>query len=130
MKWIFFATGCAVAITLAGCSPGAGSVTPNASGASAVSFASNVKPILQRHCGDCHLDGKMKGGYSLETHITAIDAGQKGVRIVPGDSTRSNLVQRIRAAEGVKRMPPKGDLLSAAEVATIAAWIDQGASQE
>ena len=126
MKWVFIVTCCVTAIPLAGCSPQI-SATP---AASPISFASDVKPILQRHCGDCHLGGKMKGGYSLETHTTAIDVGRKGARIVPGDSAASNLVQRIRAAEGVKRMPPKGDLLSAAEVATIAAWIEQGATQE
>ena len=74
------------------------------------------------------MDGSTKGGYSLDTHESAVQEGGKGPRIVAGNSAGSNLVQRIKGEPGVKKMPPKGDMMSAADAAIIAAWIDQGAT--
>ncbi len=48
--------------------------------------------------------------------------------IVPGKSDKSNLVQRISAADATIRMPPEGQPLNTAAVAVIRHWIDQGAT--
>ncbi|MDZ4860496.1 MAG: c-type cytochrome domain-containing protein [Candidatus Hydrogenedentes bacterium] len=136
MNWHHYVLGCVAVCGFAGCNPqGAGPAaiaasTPAGGAAHMVSFQKDVKPILDVHCSDCHLSGKKKGGYSLDSHVSAIEAGAKGARIVAGSSASSNLIQRVQGADGVKRMPPKGEMLSAADVAIIAGWIDQGASLE
>ena len=44
-------------------------------------------------------------------------------RVKPGDSANSYLFQKVRSGQ----MPLSGGPLSAADIATIKAWIDQGA---
>lgn len=105
--------------------PGAKSdATPTA--ASTVNFASDIKPILDKYCHDCHLNGGTKGGFSLETRESALLEGRHGARIVAGNSAGSDLIKRISSTERGK-MPPKGDRVSAEEIAKLSAWIDQGA---
>lgn len=45
-----------------------------------------------------------------------------------GESQSSLLLQRITSADSDERMPPKGDPLSAEQIASISAWIEAGAS--
>jgi uncharacterized membrane protein len=141
VRWLIVAVCLGVLIILAGCSPapsaeqsvvpaGAAVAPADAGGAKTISFAADVKPILDKHCADCHLGGSSKGGYNLETHENALAAGRNGARIVPGNSAGSNLILRIAHDPSVKKMPPKGEALSADEVATLKAWIDQGAKWE
>jgi len=46
--------------------------------------------------------------------------------VVPGNGEGSLLYQMV-AGTTEKRMPPKGEPLSAEDVATIKSWIDSGA---
>lgn len=125
-------------LVLAGCgaspAPNTGAATTGGDAASAsaaaVSFASDVKPILDKHCKDCHRGGGTKGGFNLDTRENALLAGRNGARIVEGDAAGSNLVLRVAQDPSVKKMPPKGEPLSAGEVATLRAWIDQGVKWE
>ena len=137
VRWLIAAVCLGVLIVLAGCNaaPGpeqqaapSGESTAAASGAKTISFAADVKPILDKHCADCHLGGGSKGGYNLDTHENAIASGRNGARIVPGNSAGSNLILRVAHDPSVKKMPPKGEALTADEVATLKAWVDQGAN--
>lgn len=127
-----------VAVSITGCNaapsakPGAGGVDTSAAPAAAktISFASDVKPILEKRCHDCHLGGGSKGGFNMDTRENALAAGRHGARIVEGNSSESRLILHVAQDPGVKRMPPKGEPLSADEVATLKAWIDQGAKWE
>jgi hypothetical protein len=133
----FVGASCAAAMAaLAGCNaaPGAG---PAASGADAipavsktVSFASDVKPILELHCRNCHLGGGKKGGFNMDSRENALLAGRNGARIVEGNGAGSSLVLRVAHDPSVKKMPAKGEALNADEVATLKAWIDQGVKWE
>jgi mono/diheme cytochrome c family protein len=98
--------------------------------AKTISFAADVKPILDKHCADCHLSGASKGGYSMDTRESTLAPGRNGARIVEGNGAGSNLILRVAHDPSVKKMPPKGDALSAAEVDTLKAWIDQGVKWE
>ncbi|NUM54436.1 MAG: hypothetical protein HUU46_12385 [Candidatus Hydrogenedentes bacterium] len=98
--------------------------------AASVSFAADVKPILDKHCKDCHLGGGSKGGFNLDTRENALMPGRHGARIIEGNGAGSSLVLRVAQDPSVKKMPPKGDALSAAEVETLKAWIDQGVKWE
>ena len=126
-----------ILVMLAGCSKesgggesasGVGSVPPAA--AKTVAFASDVKPILDKYCQRCHLDGATKGGLNLDSRENALRPGRRGPRIIEGNGEGSALVQCAAQVNGVKRMPPKGPAVTADEVATLRAWIDQGAKWE
>ena len=51
----------------------------------------------------------------------------KSEAIVPGKSGESELIERVTSDDPDFRMPPKGQRLTADEVARLTAWIDQGA---
>lgn len=139
VRWLIVAVCLGVLIILAGCGAapsaepavvGGGDTAAPAGDAKTISFAADVKPILDKHCADCHLGGGSKGGFNLDTHENALASGRNGARIVPGDSAGSNLILRVAHDPSVKKMPPKGEALSADEVATLKAWVDQGAKWE
>jgi mono/diheme cytochrome c family protein len=94
-----------------------------------VNFFGEVQPILEARCYDCHQGGKAKGGLQLDRHAGALKGGKAdGPAIVPGDVPGSSLIWRVKPDEaGDDIMPPKGDPLSAAEIATLTRWIEEGA---
>ena len=95
-------------------------------GSVSIDFTSEIKPILKTHCIKCHANGKRKGGFSMD-HIHALIAGgEGGPAVVPGKSAESHLMALVSSADADERMPPKGDPLTADEVTTLSAWIDQG----
>lgn len=57
------------------------------------------------------------------------EVGEDRLRIVPGSSTDSFLVDALRGQRlcGGKRMPQNGPYLSDAEIAVVASWVDAGA---
>jgi mono/diheme cytochrome c family protein len=92
-----------------------------------VDFAKDIKPILRDACFKCHGPEKEKGGLFLATRARAMEGGDEGVGIIPGDSAASPLVHRIAALDEDSAMPPEGERLSREQVGLIRAWIDQGA---
>ena len=126
---VFCASGLVI---LAGCNaaPGGGGATVPAAESKTVAFAADVKPILDKHCHDCHLGGGKKGGFNLDTRENALLTGRNGARIEEGNGAGSILVLRVAQDPSVKKMPPKGEALSASEVAVLRAWIDQGVKWE
>ncbi|HZT19940.1 MAG TPA: DUF1549 domain-containing protein, partial [Dongiaceae bacterium] len=87
-----------------------------------VDFAHDIIPILKARCAECHANGKHKGSFSLDTR----EAILKKKAVVPGKSAASELFRRVTSSEPDKRMPPKGDRLTAKQVELLRAWIDQG----
>lgn len=85
-------------------------------------FAHEVVPILKAKCAKCHTNGTYKGGISFDTREELL----KSKAAVPGKSTASELIARVTSKDADKRMPPKGEALSAKEVATLTKWIDDG----
>ncbi|MDF1787044.1 MAG: PSD1 and planctomycete cytochrome C domain-containing protein [Verrucomicrobiales bacterium] len=101
-------------------------VGASAAGESTIDFTSDIKPILQTHCTQCHADGKRKGGFSMD-HIHALEAGgESGPVVVSGKSAESHLIDLVSSNDANERMPPKGDPLSDDEIAKLRSWIDQG----
>ena len=96
--------------------------------AAAPDFDTAVRPILERHCFDCHGGGARKGGLALDAERDALQGGDSlHPALIAGQSAASQIVQRVLSSDPAKRMPPKGDPLSTEEVATLRAWIDAGA---
>jgi cytochrome c len=94
-------------------------------------YTESVRPILVANCAQCHLAANHRGGLSLETKASTMKGGRDGVVIVPGDPSKSMLVKLIRhegPADDPKPMPPSGQKLSDADIATVEQWIKAGAA--
>jgi hypothetical protein len=96
-------------------------------GAAPVDFAHEVVPILRKHCVECHAGDKKKGSLSMNTRASLLEGGENGVVLVPGQAAKSKILEAVVSTDPDIRMPPKGDRLSPAEVATLRAWVEQGA---
>jgi hypothetical protein len=93
-----------------------------------VDFARDVQPLLARKCFVCHGPADQESGLGLHERTTATVAAESGrVAIVPGKADQSELIRRVTSADPDLRMPPKGEPLSATEIATLRNWIRQGA---
>jgi hypothetical protein len=72
--------------------------------------------------------GTLKGGIGLETYYHAhrpTDAGE--ALLAPGDAGKSVLLRVVAATDPEKRMPPKGEALTAGEIDLLKRWIEAGA---
>src|SRR5262245_30389722 len=93
-----------------------------------VDFTRDVRPILQRACVTCHGAEKQRGGLRLDDGTLALRGGNSGAVLKPGDAAHSHLLARVTSTDPDTKMPPgKRKPLSAAEVALLRAWVDQGA---
>src|SRR5262249_2859968 len=75
----------------------------------------------------CHGAEKTQGGLDLLTRESLLRGGESGANVVPGKPDESLLVQVMRH-EKDPHMPRKADKLSEGDIATIAAWVKEGAS--
>lgn len=100
-----------------------------AAAAGSVDFYSEVQPLLEARCYDCHAGGKVKGELRLDKKAHALRGGENdGSAVVPGNVERSSLVWRVGEEAEEDIMPPKGDPLTADEVALLTKWIEEGAA--
>ncbi len=94
--------------------------------AQSVDFASQVHPILASRCALCHSGAKPAAGLSLTSRTLALSGGASGPVIFPGKSEESLLIQKVSGKKGTT-MPPDGEPLTPAQIATLRMWIDEGA---
>ncbi|MBI1311121.1 DUF1553 domain-containing protein [bacterium] len=89
-------------------------------------FEKSVRPLLVKHCYECHSDGRKqkKGGLQLDLRAGWEQGGDSGPAIVPGKPDESLLISSVRYESF--EMPPKGKL-SAAEIAILEKWVAMGA---
>src|SRR5688572_18457954 len=92
-----------------------------------VSFAQVIQPIFAKHCYSCHGPDKQKGELRLDVKEKALAGGDSGPAIVPRRSADSPLIHFVSGLVADKRMPQKGDPLTAEQIGLLRAWIDQGA---
>ncbi|MES2573167.1 MAG: DUF1549 domain-containing protein, partial [Verrucomicrobiota bacterium] len=93
-----------------------------------VDFASEIQPIFEAKCIQCHGAEKQKGGYRLDDKTAALHGGDGyAPNIVPGKSAESPLIHFVAGLNAEMKMPGKGDPLTAGQIALLRAWIDQGA---
>jgi len=101
----------------------------------ALDFNRDIRRILSENCFQCH--GPDAGGGKPGKKALRLDLpdAAKAVRdghaaIVPGHPEQSEVMRRIASNDPDDRMPPpdSGKSLSAADRATLAEWIRQGAA--
>jgi hypothetical protein len=90
-------------------------------------YRSEIQPLLADRCYQCHGPEKQKGGLRLDLRAKALEGGDSGRVIIPGRGAESLLVKLISGLDHDKLMPPKGERLTATQVAKIRHWIDSGA---
>lgn len=108
---------------------------PPASTKTGVTYASDIKPILEKSCFNCHSSKtqKPKGKLKLDSLESALKGGDNGKDIIPGDSAKSPLVAQVsHVGDPDDFMPPKkaeakNPPLTKDQIGLIRAWIDQGA---
>lgn len=81
-----------------------------------VSYATDVLPILQNICGECHLNGHMEGGVSLDPYENLKVWAEAG-----------RLVGAIKHQAGFFPMPKDKPMLSDCNILLIETWVNQGA---
>ena len=91
-----------------------------------VSFATDIKPLFEASCVQCHAKGKDKGGLSLETKQALLKGGDTGPAAVVGKSDVSLIVKMVAGVDPDSVMPKKGTKWTAEQVGLLRAWIDQG----
>jgi mono/diheme cytochrome c family protein len=102
--------------------------SPAAVSAAPVDFVRDVRPIFQKHCDSCHGAQKQKSGLRLDIKAAAFKGGDSyAPNLVAGKPQDSPLIQFVRSDDENERMPPSGERLSAAEVATLTKWVEEGA---
>ncbi|MGB7343059.1 MAG: PSD1 and planctomycete cytochrome C domain-containing protein, partial [Pirellulaceae bacterium] len=94
-----------------------------------MNFASDVQPILRRHCFRCHGTKNQEAGLQLNLRDTAYGDGDSDEKIiVPHQSRSSLLIKRLVDEDLGDIMPLDGDAISQSEIETLRQWIDQGAN--
>src|SRR5258706_6764393 len=92
-------------------------------------FAKDIQPIFAERCYECHGEKKQKSSFRLDVKSTALAGGESGKpAIVPGKSSASALIRHITSSDPDEMMPPKGERLTADQIAALRKWIDQGAN--
>ena len=90
-------------------------------------FESQVLPLLQQRCYECHShEKKIKGGLALDLKLGWQTGGDHGPAIVPGDLTKSHVIEAVRYTNPDMEMPPKGKL-AASEIEVLEKWVAMGA---
>ena len=92
----------------------------------AVSFAKDIQPIMERSCWNCHGAAMQLSKLDLRTREGALRGGAHGPAITPGNADQSRMYRAVAHLDAIK-MPMQGDKLKPEEIAAFKAWIDAGA---
>jgi hypothetical protein len=107
---------------------------PPAATKAGVTYAADIKPILDNSCAKCHSGDKPKGHLKLNSLEGALKGGKDGKVIVAGDSAKSLLIKAVAhlSKDDMDWMPPLHNRanigpLTPEQIGLLRAWIDQGA---
>ena len=88
-------------------------------------FESEIRPILQTRCAQCHGPATRTSGFSVASRQDILEGGSRGESVSIDSPADSLLLAALRRA-GELKMPPDGQLPSA-KVAAVERWIRMGA---
>lgn len=105
-------------------------ISAGASAPDKVDYATQIKPIFEARCIECHGARVKKGGLRLDRRSEVFHAGGPSKwAIKPGDSAASAVFERISLpADDLDIMPAEGDPLTPEQIDLIRRWIDEGAT--
>jgi uncharacterized membrane protein len=112
----------------------AAATMPPASTKQGVTYATDIKTILDASCAKCHSGNQPKARLKLDTLEGALKGSKDGPILKADDSANSFVVKSISHLTGDHDawMPPLNNRagikpLTADQIGLIRAWIDQGA---
>jgi hypothetical protein len=95
------------------------------------SYTTDVRPILDKYCAECHMPDKVgakKSGFQIDSYASIMKGTKLGPVIVPGSAESSTLYRLVAGKADPKINMPHGKApLTPGEIETIRLWIDQGA---
>lgn len=128
----YFVLSLVLAISLISGSQGAAETKPSPK---RIDFNRSIRPIFSDTCFACH--GPDAQARMADLRLDTKDGGAFDERdghrlVVPGDSAKSRLFQRISSKDDAERMPPvtSGLKLTEQQIELIKQWIDEGAHWE
>ena len=93
-----------------------------------IDFNTQIKPIINEKCISCHGGVKKNAGFSFLFEKDALGNTKVGTpAIIPGNSKKSRMIQRLHETDLELRMPYEKPALSKEEIELFTKWIDQGA---
>ena len=93
-----------------------------------VDFLTDIRPVLEAACFDCHDADKQKSQLRLDEVAGILKGGDSGEPVfVKGKSAESSIIKHVTSTNPKEMMPPKGDRLTAEQIGLLRAWIDAGA---
>jgi hypothetical protein len=96
-----------------------------------ISYAQDVKPILNKHCISCHGGVKKLGKFSLLFQDEAFASTASGKpSIVPFHPEKSDFISRLHSKDIDEKMPYKKEALSLKEINILTQWVKEGAKWE
>ncbi|MET0090313.1 MAG: c-type cytochrome domain-containing protein [Candidatus Thiodiazotropha sp.] len=120
-KPLYLLTTLSATLLLAGCS----------AGPAPVSYKTDVKPLIDHYCTECHLPGGAganASGFVTQTYESLMKGTKYGPVIVADDPLSSSFYRLIAGkVDPSIRMPHSKELMKDAEIQTIEHWITQGA---
>ena len=89
-------------------------------------FEGKVRPILIANCFECHSSDakKLQGALKLDSREGALQGGDSGPAVVPGEADKSLMIDAVRWKQF--EMPPSKKL-PADQIETLAKWVTIGA---
>ena len=128
MKYLATLVATVVALSAAAHSKVDPSKLPPASTKTGVTYAKDIKPLLEKSCVKCHGPEKQKAKLRLDSMEWILKGADGEPMVIKGKSAESELVHSVSRLDEDTAMPPegKGEPLTKEEVGLIRAWIDQG----
>ena len=94
----------------------------------AVSFATDVAPVLLKECVVCHGAEDAEANLRMTSLAALLEGGRGGPTLTAGKGATSLLVRKLRGREiQGQRMPLNAEPLADDVIARIERWIDEGA---
>ncbi|MBL8851181.1 MAG: DUF1549 domain-containing protein, partial [Planctomycetaceae bacterium] len=92
-------------------------------------FESKVRPVLVKHCYECHSaeGGAEEGGLRVDTREAIRAGGGRGPAVVPENPDSSWLLTAVAHTDPDLQMPPKQERLPPDVIADLRTWIAMGA---
>ena len=120
-------------LAIAAAAQDAGTLPP-ASTKQGVTYATDIKTILDASCAKCHSGDKPKARLKLDTIEGALKGSKDGKILTAGDSANSFVVKSLAhlTSDHDSWLPPLNNKagikpLTPEQIGLVRAWIDQGA---
>lgn len=91
-------------------------------------YLQQIKPLLAKHCFECHGSQEQSGGLRLDSYKHLSTGGDNGPLWNAKEPQKSLIWQRVTAQEKSERMPPEGEGLDKDELEKLRTWIESGAA--